>query len=217
MKRLMKASILLIGAIITIGMVLFFVVIFANEVGREEVNPYPLTEDVISYQPIVEKELAKEAKEEYTAVVLALMMQESAGRGDDPMQASESACGEVGCIDNPNQSIKHGVSYFLDTLEAANGDLELALQSYNFGLGFIDYAVEKEMGYSQDLAIKFSQKKYDELKNTGNYSCLRDEAEEYDACYGDIYYVDAVYKYLPSALEQTDESVQVAQVSESNK
>ena len=33
----------------------------------------------------------------------AMMMQESGGRGDDPMQSSESLCGKVGCINDPEQ------------------------------------------------------------------------------------------------------------------
>lgn len=216
-KKWVKASFLAFSTAITVPVVLLLVVMAANEWFHHKSNPYPLTDDVISYQPLVEEALSKEGKEEYTAVVLALMMQESGGRGDDPMQASESDCGEVGCIENPEQSIEQGVSYFIDALEAANEDLKLALQSYNFGLGFIDYANEKKAGYSQALAIEFSQSKYQELKDTNNYSCIREEAKKYDACYGDIYYVDAVYNYLPSAFEHTDESVQVAQIPQSNK
>ncbi|SFJ68399.1 Lysozyme-like [Halobacillus dabanensis] len=129
---------------------------------------------------------------------MALMMQESGGRGSDPMQASESLCGSVGCIEDPERSIKQGVSYFANTLERANGDVKLALQSYNFGLGFIDFVMDRGGEYTQELAIEFSSKKYDELKHTGEYNCIREEAEQYGACYGDIYYVDAVLSYYES-------------------
>src|SRR5699024_7462555 len=94
-------------------------------------------------------------------------------------------CGEVGCIDDPELSIKQGVYYFSQTLEVADGDIELAVQSYNFGKGFIDY-VEKNTGkYSQEIAIDFSQKMYDEDRET--YTCYRDEAKKYDQCYENKY------------------------------
>src|SRR5699024_5509165 len=115
----------------------------------------------------------------------------SGGRGDDPMQASESLCGSVGCITDPEQSIEQGVKYFSQVLERAEGDVKLTLQSYNFGGGFIDYVMDNGGSYTQDLAIDFSAMKYEELKHTGNYSCVRPEAVQYNACYGDIYYVDA--------------------------
>ncbi|MBN8233856.1 lysozyme family protein [Halobacillus kuroshimensis] len=155
----------------------------------------PLSNNVRQYEEEVEKYAAEEGIADQTDVLLALMMQESGGRGDDPMQASESYCGEVGCIEDPEVSIKQGVSYFATTLEKADGDVKLALQAYNFGAGFIDYVMNRGGEYTQELAISFSAEKYEELKGTGEYSCIREEAEQYDACYGDIYYVDAVLDY----------------------
>ncbi|SEI12819.1 Lysozyme-like [Halobacillus karajensis] len=56
-----------------------------------------------------------------------------------------------------------------------------------FGGGFIDYANEHNNGeYSKELAIEFSRMKYQELKQTGMYSCIRPESAETGACYGDI-------------------------------
>ena len=56
-----------------------------------------------------------------------------------------------------------------------------------FGGGFIDYANANNDGeYTKDLAIEFSQKQYQEVKSTGNYSCIRPESAETGACYGDI-------------------------------
>lgn len=154
-----------------------------------------LSQQVLQYEDEIRKYAESEGIEEYTGILLALMMQESGGRGDDPMQASESLCGSVGCIDNPERSIEHGVSYFAKTLERADEDIKLALQSYNFGADFIDFVKANGGDYSQELAIEFSAKKYDKLKHTGNYSCIRQEAQQYEACYGDIYYVNAVLDY----------------------
>ncbi|MCA1022369.1 lysozyme family protein [Halobacillus litoralis] len=164
-----------------------------SSIIEEETDP--LSDSVRQYEEEVEKYAAEEGIEGRTEVLLALMMQESGGRGEDPMQASESYCGEVGCIEDPEVSIRQGVSYFATTLEKADGDVKLALQAYNFGAGFIDYVMNRGGEYTQELAISFSAEKYEELKDTGEYSCIREEAEQYDACYGDIYYVDAVLDY----------------------
>ncbi|ASF39013.1 hypothetical protein CEH05_07760 [Halobacillus halophilus] len=154
-----------------------------------------LSDQVLQYEDEVRKYAKQEGIEEHVDVLLALMMQESGGRGDDPMQASESLCGSVGCIDDPEKSIEQGVSYFADVLERADQDVKLALQSYNFGAGFIHYVMNNGGEYTQELAIEFSAQKYEELKHTGKYDCIREEAEQYDACYGDIYYVNAVLDY----------------------
>src|SRR5699024_11492081 len=131
----------------------------------------------------------KDGVEEFVDVILGMMLEESGRRGEDPMQAAESYCGESGCIKSRTESIEQGVQYFSHALERANGELELAVQSYNFGLGFITYVKEHETDYNLDIAIQFSKEMYEKLDDTNHYSCLRKEAAKFDACYGDIYYV----------------------------
>lgn len=161
--------------------------------GSARVSP-----EVAQYRGAVFDELSKYNLSQYTELLLALMMQESGGRGNDPMQASESYCGYIGCITDPQLSIEQGVYYFTQVLEQANYDVPLALQSYNFGLGFITYVMQNGGSYSKELAISFSQMMYERLKHTGIYRCHRPEAIEHQACYGDIGYVDAVMRYLPT-------------------
>lgn len=97
------------------------------------------------------------------------MMQESQGEGNDLMQAAEGSHGNlssycvglkgsarIGCIKEPNISIEAGVQEFKDVLGKANGDIALALQSYNYGPGFISYALARG-GYSEETAIAFSR------------------------------------------------------------
>jgi len=163
--------------------------------GLEEGEAVHLSDEVLAHQPTVEEYANDYGVGDYVGVILALMMQESGGRGNDPMQASESLCGAVGCIQNTEQSIEQGVKYFSQVLESADGDIKLTLQSYNFGGGFIDFVMERGGVYTQDLAIDFSVMKYEQLKHTGDYSCVRPEAVSVGACYGDIYYVDAVLRY----------------------
>lgn len=163
-----------------------------------------ISEDVEQYRDQIESELAKYDLEEYIDVVLALVMQESGGQGLDPMQSSESYCGSVGCIQDVDLSIEKGVLHFKNVLEKANNDVKLALQSYNFGGGFIDYVNSNGGEYTFDLAVSFSQEQYQKQISLGNgsiYTCLRAEAVQYNACYGDIMYVESVLAYLPSASE----------------
>ncbi|MEI3604313.1 lysozyme family protein [Pseudogracilibacillus sp. SE30717A] len=153
------------------------------------------TKRVEQHRPTVEKYAKEYEIEEHSDVLLAMMLQESGGRGDDPMQSSESLCGEVGCITDPEQSIKQGVAYFAETLKAADGNIELAVQSYNFGIGFIYYLKENNKRYSQEEIIAFSQKMYKNAQDPTLYSCLRKESKQFDACYGDIYYARDVMEY----------------------
>jgi soluble lytic murein transglycosylase-like protein len=154
-----------------------------------------INESVKDYQPLVEKYAKKNGVDNYVDTLLAIMMQESGGRGNDPMQSSESYCGSRGCINDPKISIKQGVQHFANVLDKADGDLKLAIQSYNFGGGFIDYVQKRSEGYSEAIAIDFSREMYENAPNKQDYSCLRAGAEEYEACYGDIYYVKSVMNY----------------------
>ncbi|MGK3722432.1 lysozyme family protein [Priestia megaterium] len=152
-------------------------------VGTANVSP-----EVMRYQPLLEKYAQKHGLDaSYVPIMMALMMQESGGRGSDPMQSSESYCdGTVGCIKNPELSIDKGVLHFKSVLEKAKYDLKLCLQSYNFGGGFINYVMKNGGEYTKELAISFSQLQYQKLKHTGNYHCIRPEAIPYSACYGDF-------------------------------
>lgn len=154
-----------------------------------------LTKNVEQYRSTVEKYAEEYDVLDHVDILLAMMMQESGGRGADPMQASESLCGKRGCIDDPELSIKQGVAYFSETVKEADGDLKLAIQSYNFGKGFINYVKKRNKTYTEQLAIEFSQKMYHNAQNKSMYTCLRKEAKQYNACYGDIFYVRDVLSY----------------------
>ncbi|MGI8314723.1 lysozyme family protein [Halobacillus mangrovi] len=155
-----------------------------------------VSEQVLQYEQEIEKHAEKYGVEPYSNVILALMMQESKGEGADPMQASESLCGEVGCIEDPDKSVKQGVRYFSNVLEKAGNDVKLALQSYNFGDGFIQYVKENGGKYSKDLAIQYSKKMFEKLQGSGNFSCRSPEEAELSACYGDFDYVGEILKYF---------------------
>ncbi|WLV24320.1 lysozyme family protein [Aciduricibacillus chroicocephali] len=170
---------------------------------REETRSQRVSEQVLEYEPLVARYAKEKGVSEYTDVLLAIIMQESGGRGKDPMQSSESSCGKRGCIKNPDQSIKAGVAHFANMLNDADGDLELAVQSYNFGRGFITYAKKESGGYTQDTAIDFSKKMYAKVKDKEKYRCIRPDSKKFDACYGDIYYVKSVMAYRPAIASES--------------
>lgn len=111
------------------------------------------------WQPLVKAELQKYDMEEYTPIVLAIIKQESGGKKLDIMQSSESIDLPPNTIKNPLTSIKTGVDYFkqsIDRMDETNVDLNTAIQSYNYGLGYIDYVKANGGKHNAVLSKKFS-------------------------------------------------------------
>ncbi|MEC1177258.1 lysozyme family protein [Metasolibacillus meyeri] len=199
-------------------LMMIFVTIMMGGGGKIACDPFQIgniSPHVKKYEPLVSKYAEELDIEEYTPLILAIMQQESGGNPNekDPMQSSESLCGEKECITNPKLSIAQGVHYFNQMLQSASGDVFLALQSYNFGLDFIRFVIEQrgvdavyefnvefdDGKATYDLAIEYSQIQYKIQVFLGNghlYKCSREEAKRYGACYGDILYVWAVLNYV---------------------
>lgn len=198
-KRTGMITLLFIGIFIIVSLLTYEI----PGPKKEQISHPLVSEQVLDYQPLVEKYAKQYNVDNYVDILLAMMMQESGGRGKDPMQASESYCGSIGCIDEPELSIKQGVYYFSKTLDKADGDVKLAIQSYNFGVGFIDFIAEGPGKYSEDAAIDFSKQMYQNAADKSIYRCLREASKEKEACYGDIYYVRSVMKYRDVISEET--------------
>ena len=117
-----------------------------------------VSEEVERYRSLFEKYAEEHGIPEYVELLMAKTMQESGGRLRDVMQSSESLGLPRNTITDPEESIDVGVEYFARVLETANGDVELALQSYNMWHGFIDYVNENNNGeYSQEMAYQFGE------------------------------------------------------------
>src|SRR5699024_12515522 len=65
-----------------------------------------ISQDVLQYESVITKYAKKYKVEQHVTTLIAIMMQESGGRGKDPMQASESLCGKRNCIKATKQTIK---------------------------------------------------------------------------------------------------------------
>lgn len=156
--------------------------------------------NVRSYKPIVKKALAQYDLQKYTVVLLALMQQESRGRGGDPMQSSESAGLAPGTIQNPKKSIRQGVEHFYNVLKYGRRkgvDFPTMIQSYNMGIGYINYVAKHGGEHSKELAKKFSLIQV--RQNPDLYDCGGDKDNfRYPYCYGDFTYSAKVFDYINS-------------------
>lgn len=126
------------------------------------------TRHVRQYRATIHKFTTRSGIADFDPVIEAIMMQETKGYGTDPMQASESPMNTYysnapNAIQDPKYSIKVGVEHFADCLKAADctspsqrSKLKLALQGYNFGNNYIQWAQKNYGGYSEANAKIFS-------------------------------------------------------------
>lgn len=161
-------------------------------------NIYDPYANVKKYQPLIRQELAKYHLENYTTVLVALMQQESRGKGGDPMQSSESAGLARNTIKNPIQSIQFGVKHFRRVLaygQKKNVDFATIIQAYNMGIGYINYVAAHGGRHSEQLAKDFSLIQVQ--KKPSIYTCGGDKSNfRYPYCYGDYSYTTKVAKNL---------------------
>ena len=158
-------------------------------------NTYvPVSAEVEAYRPLIRLYAAQYGIPEYEDLIAAVIMQESGGHGNDPMQCSESGYNtryphSPNSITDPEYSIDVGIQALTNALQMAGVespiDLEhisLALQGYNFGNGYISWALANYGGYSELNAIEFSDMMAARLGWSG---------------YGDKAYVSHVLRYYP--------------------
>ena len=127
-----------------------------------------LSEEVLAYTSVIQQYASQYGIPEYVSAIQAIMMQESGGRGTDPMQCSESPYNTrfphtPGSITDPDYSIEVGVQTFADCISQAGcsspqdmDKLKLAWQGYNYGNGYIGWALQRG-GYTEANALQFSQ------------------------------------------------------------
>ena len=114
--------------------------------GGSGSNAYtPVSAEVEAYEPLIQKYAKQYGIPEYVELIKAVMMQESGGRGLDPMQAAEGSFNtryphEPNGIKDPEYSIECGVQELKAALISAEVEnpidmehIKLALQGDNFG------------------------------------------------------------------------------------
>ena len=163
--------------------------------GGSGSNAYtPVSAEVEAYEPLIQKYAKQYGIPEYVELIKAVMMQESGGRGLDPMQAAEGSFNtkyphEPNGIKDPEYSIQCGVQELKAALTSAEVEspidmehIKLALQGYNFGNGYISWAKTNYGGYSYANAVEFSTMQASRLGWSS---------------YGDTQYVAHVLRYYP--------------------
>ena len=182
-------------AVLIIMIVVLFGAAVAMFGGGSDSNSYtPVSAEVEAYEPIIQKYAKEYGIPEYVELIKAVMMQESGGRGHDPMQAAEGSFNtkyphEPNGIKDPEYSIQCGVQELKAALTSAEVEspidmehIKLALQGYNFGNGYISWAKTKYGGYSYANAVEFSTQQAQRLG--------------WDS-YGDTQYPAHVLRYYP--------------------
>lgn len=199
-KAIIAATKSLVTALISFGwiavLVLVIVILFGGFLcmtgGDNATTVSPVSAEVQAYEPVIRKYAKQYGIGEYVELIKAVMMQESGGRGNDPMQSSEGSFNtkfprQPGGITDPGYSIQCGVQEIKACLVSAEvkspldmDNIKLALQGYNYGNGYIQWAVNHYGGYTLANAAEFSDKM---AKEKGWSS------------YGDKQYVPHVLRY----------------------
>ena len=151
-----------------------------------------VSSEVEGYSEKITEYAKKYRLEGYETIIKCIMMAESGGRGTDVMQCSECPYNtkfskKPNSITDAYYSVEVGIQYFADCVKQASCSspndmqrLSLALQGYNYGNGYIGWALKKYGGYSQANAQEFSNMMRAKLGWSG---------------YGNPNYVSAVMKY----------------------
>ena len=176
-KAIIAGTKALISAIIAGGwvavLIILIVVLLGCAVslfggGSDSTSYTPVSAEVKAYEPLIQKYAKQYGIPEYVELIKAVMMQESGGRGLDPMQAAEGSFNtryphEPNGIKDPEYSIECGVQELKAALISAEVEnpidmerIKLALQGYNFGNGYISWAKSNYGGYSYANAVEFS-------------------------------------------------------------
>ena len=146
--------------------------------------------EVEAYTPYIRQYAEEYGIGEYVELIKAVMMQESGGKGTDPMQCSECGYNTTGgYIQDPILSINWDIHTLADSMNLAGVEspidmehIRLALQGYNYGPGYIYWAIRRYGGYDVTNALEFSENMKAQLGTS---------------VYGDPQYVYHVLRYYP--------------------
>ena len=191
----MMAALGAAGAVMVLLLVIMVGIIGGAAFSGSSESNEALSQEVLSYTATIQKYANQYGIPEYVSVIQAIMMQESGGRGTDPMQSSECPyntrySNSPNAIQDADYSIHVGIQYYADCLKEAGctspqdmDKLKLSLQGYNYGNGYITWALRNYGGYSAENALQFSN----------------DQAASHGwSAYGDPEYVPHVLRYYSS-------------------
>lgn len=179
------------GAVLVVLILIVGIIGGVAFLGNSQSNE-ALSAEVLAHTPAIQKYASEFGIPEYVPAIQAIMMQESGGRGTDPLQASECPYNTQypntpGAIQDADYSIKVGIQYYAECVRESGCEnpqdmdrLKLSWQGYNYGNGYISWALEKFGGYSEANALQFSKEQ---------------AAAHGWSSYGDTEYVPHVMRY----------------------
>lgn len=182
----------------------------------ENVDPWAISDQVYNYEDLITNMAIEYGIEPYKNILLCITQVESAGAGQDVMQASESLDLPLNSL-SPYESVRQGVSYFASLLERGTQlgvDLNCVIQSYNYGAGFLDFAAQNGGTYSFEMAQEFARihSNNEKVDYTNPIAVERNGGFRYN--YGNMFYVELVNRYL-ERLEAMQAQESAAQASQS--
>lgn len=215
MKRVVKLSAPFISFFLFLFLLLFAITLSSddgkNNTDSSEISSLNISPEVLKHKDAVEKYCKEFGISEHVKIILAIMQVESGGKVTDVMQSSES----LGLPPNSlstEESIRQGCKFFSELIkgiETHGCDLNTAIQSYNFGGGFINYVSTHGKKYSYDLAEEFSKEKSGGKRVSYQNPIAIPVNGGWRYGYGNQFYVKLVEQYLVNTSEKFDnETVQ---------
>lgn len=147
---------------------------------------------------------------ELVPYIMAIIEVESKGLLEDVMQSSESAGLPPNTL-SAEESIKQGIVYLKNGFTRGEAfeftDIWGIIQSYNFGLAYVDYLASGGMTHSVDIGENYSREVVaPSLGNTSGstYSYVNEVSQSFGKTYlysngGNYYYADLVKQYVGSS------------------
>lgn len=153
------------GAVMVLLLVIMVGIIGGAAFSGSSESNEALSQEVLSYTATIQKYANRYGILEYVSVIQAIMMQESGGRGTDPMQSSEcpyntrysvarmpSRMPTIPC----NESVLCGLPEGSRMHSPQDMDkLKLSLQGYNYGNGYITWALRNYGATVQKMLCSF--------------------------------------------------------------
>lgn len=158
-----------------------------------------LSDSVLGYRDLVEKYAKQSGIGDYVDTLLAIMMVESEGMGEDVMQSSESKGLEPGSL-HPEESIEQACVYFAALVEIEQGlgidDDKALIQAYNFGPGYLYYLADHGKKHRQNLAIEYAKEQSggEKIRYLHLYAIKKNGGWIYK--FGNMFYDALVQQYL---------------------
>ena len=190
---------------ILFSLVLFFGILISAEDddgGNSYSSNYTgmnLSAEVLKHQPMVEKYAKENGISEYVNVLLAIIQVESGGTAEDVMQSSESLGLSPNSLDTES-SIKQGCKYFASLLSSCKNhgisDINVVIQSYNYGGDYVGYVAGNGKKHTFNLAENFARDKSGGQKVTYTNPIAVAKNGGWRYAYGNMFYCDLVNQYF---------------------